>query len=207
MGHTEGSCFAGHTKGAILWEGGHLYQSKGPTMWSVVGWDILTSLRGPDDHTVIMVDDVHGIELLDPRERSLDPVRFKPDPEPCFVVKESDMAIPGHRVLELLKQLPRRRRARQTMHPRRWCCSGFALTTPNGGGPGEPLCLLYDLGLTWHKYHRFGFCRMVNILPEFYLTEQKALIRIARKVMADVDIRAVLYDLDGNWRWLRREDI
>ena len=206
MRHEECSCLAGDRNGATLWEGGHYYESKGPTRLSSIGWNILVQLRrSQGGHTMIMVDDVHKIELVHPLEKALETIAFIPNLEPCFLVKESTMVGPGLAILERLKGLPRRNRARLTMQPRRWCCSGYALTTPNDSGPHEPLCLLYDLGLTWHKY-QLGFRLAVNVLPEFYLTEQKALMRIARKIMPDMDLRAVLYDLDGNWRWLRHEN-
>jgi hypothetical protein len=189
-----------------LWEGGHFYSSKGPTAWSVLGWQLLSQLKKPGDHTMVLVDDVHSISLVNSTERNL-PVVKDFSPRPCMTVLESAMTMPGLEVLKYLssKKLSRRHRARKTRN--RWCCSGYPLTSSSeNGNPIEPLCLLYDLGLAKLKSER-GFNSVVNVLPEFYEQEQRALIRIARKAIPDLRIEAVLFDLTGRWRWLRPEDI
>lgn len=192
--------------GGTIWEGGHFYASKGPTVWSVVGWNLLEGLKTLPDHTMVMVDDVHPIELLHPAERDI-PIVADFNPRACITVLESAMTEPGREVLSFLTTLPRRRRARYVQH--RWCCSGRPLTVPNGDkaiNSATPLCLLYDLGLILLK-SQMGFQRAVNVLPEFYEPEQRSLIRIARKVVPEFRIEAVLYGLNGKWRRLRPEDV
>lgn len=195
--------------GGAVWEGGHFYASKGPTMWSVLGWQLLTQLRETGSHTMLLVDDVHPVELVHAAEREM-PVIADFCPQACITVLESAMAKPGREVLSALSSreaLSRRHRARYTQH--RWNCSGYPLTVPNGSkavAAAQPLCLLYDLGLAKLK-HDLGFTRAVNVLPEFYAPEQRALIRIARKVVPNLRIEAVLYDLSGQWRRLRPEDV
>lgn len=199
---------SGEKNGATLYEGGHFYASHGPTLWSKVGWELVSQLRQPGDHTTLLIDDVHPKSLLNAQETNL-PVLKEFHPDPCFTVKESEMAGMGMEVLEMLKQLQvgRRHRALHRGQPKRWMCSGFPLTTPpNGHINGDPLCLLYDLGLTLFKY-RLGFRTTVNVLPAFYESEQYGLIKIARKIMSDLELAVVLYDLDGSWRWLRRSDV
>lgn len=203
----------GEKNGYTLFESGHYYSSHGPTLWSRTGWEITTQMKKPGDHTTIMVDDVHPKSLLSSQETNLPVVEFEPDP--CFTILESEMEKPGLEVLEMLQNLRRKdgnkvgRRHRAIYRPGKghWICSGFPLTakSKSKNDPQEPLCLLYDLGLTWHKY-QLGFRRLVNVLPEFYFSEQYGLIKIARKIMPDLDLSTVLYDINGGWRLLRRED-
>lgn len=223
----DSECPHGSHVGGTIWEGGHFYSSKGPTAWSVKGWEILSKLCAPGDHTMVLVDDVHAIDLVNPAERNM-PVIADFAPNPFLMVWESEMARMGFEVLGELQRLSgyergEERRTRLILDdgtraiPRRhmvryvknqWCCSGYPLTTvsENGSGSGKPLCLLYDLGLLVYKV-RLGYSRAVNVLPAFYEKEQRALIRIARKVVPGFTIESVLYDLGGHWRYLRLEDV
>jgi hypothetical protein len=162
-------------------------------------------LRGEDDHTMVLVDDVHSINQMNATEAEMEVVRGY-SPDPCMTVMESAMAKPGFAVLEELKVLPKRQRARHPANQHGWFCSGFQLTTPNRTKPETPTCLLYDLGLTRFKYE-LGFRRVVNVLPEFYEGEQRALIRLSNKVMPDMRVEATLFDLAGRRRFLRPEDV
>lgn len=185
------------TEYRAVWEAGHYYEDLGPTRWTVAGWQILTHLSHKDDQRMLFVDDVHSRQDVHDLERCEEIVEFFPRPHPNFLVTESAMVDAAFTVLEHLKYLPRRKRARLTWRPRRWSCSGLSLTTPDG----RPLCLLFDLGLTWHKY-RLGFRKVVNVLPFFYESQQRGLIRIARKIMPDLKIEVVLYNLEGQWYFL-----
>ncbi len=198
------SCSGDIHNTATLFESGHYYQSHGPTLWSQVGWNIVSQLRQPGDHTTIMVDDVHPSSNLNAKETNMPVIEFNPDP--CFTVMESTMVEPGMEILKMLVNLPVGRRHRPALrgNPKGyWACSGFPLTSKlNGKGEREPLCLLYDMGLTLYKY-RLGFRRMINVLPEFYSSEQYGLIKLVHKVVPDLELSAVLYDMDGGWRCLR----
>lgn len=180
-----------------IWEAGHYYQDLGPTRWSVTGWEILARFRSQSDRLMLFVDDVHSRDEVHPLERSEEIVVFSPQPHPDLLMNESAMTDDAFVVLECLKRLPKRKKARLTWRPRRWSCSGMPLTTPDG----LPMCLLFDLGLTWHKYN-LGFREVINVLPFFYESEQRGLIRVARKIMPDLTIRVMLYDLDGHWYFL-----
>ena len=180
-----------------IWEAGHYYKDFGPTKWSTTGWNILRDLIHQDDYSMLFIDDVHPRQDVHDLEQCEEIVEFLPQPYPDFFLSESAMQDAAFTALKHLSSLSRRKRARLTWRPRRWSCSGFPLTTPDG----YPLCLLFDLGLTWHKYH-LGFRKVINILPFFYESEQRGLIRIARKVMPDLNMEVILYHLNGQWHFL-----
>lgn len=185
------------TEVRTVWEAGHYYAAKGPTVWAQVGWDILTELAAPDDARLLFVDDVHGMDEVGEYERELDVIEFVPDPSPTYVVTESSVLEDAYETLERLAGLSRRKRARKSGSARVWRCSGHSLTRPDG----TPLCLLYDLGLIARKW-ALGYTRVVNILPASYEIEQRRLTQIARKAFPDLVIDVVLYEEDGSWRWM-----
>ena len=179
----------------IMYEGGHFYAEKGPTIWSEIGWNLVTRLARQSDSRMLFVDDVHPVENVHERERHLKPIAFRLEPEPTHLAVESAMLSHANEALGVLKSLPKRRRARKIRG--RWHCSGFPLE----GVSGRPLCLFFDLGLTWHK-RQLGFSRAVNVVPEFYADEQRRLVRLAKKAMPDFDLRVILHDAQGAWQWL-----
>lgn len=169
-------------------EAGHYYSAKGPTIWSAVGWEIMLSMRGDDDKSMLFIDDVHDWGDVPPDEVLLPKVEF--DPSPDFVVLESEVVVKAWEFLELLKKLPRKRRARNNSG--RWYCSGFPLVTKSGA----PSCVLLDAGLTLLK-SELGFREGVNILPKFYEEQQIKLLRLVAKALPNFRLRVVLYDLEG----------
>jgi hypothetical protein len=179
----------------ILWEAAHYYVAKGPTIWSQTGWSVMSSLAHESDSRMLFLDDVHPTTNVHPHERSLERIVFEPQPEPTHIALESKMLACAHEVLEVLKRLPRRQRARKIGGV--WHCSGFPLQ----GRDGRPLCLFFDLGLTWHK-RKLGFKRAVNVVPEFYAEEQRRLVRLVSKAMPDFEFSVILHDIHGDWRHL-----
>ncbi len=183
------------TVAPVLWEAGHYYEAKGPTAWSLAGWKVMAELAHKDDARMLFVDDVHSGMDVHERERDLERIEFDPRPEPTHLAVESAMLSHAHAALGVLDRLPKRQRPRISsgaLH-----CSGYPLISRNG----RPLCLLYDLGLTWHK-REMGFASVVNVVPEFYVSEQRGLIRLVEKAMPDLDLRVITHDIDGRWQYL-----
>jgi len=170
-------------------EAGHYYSAKGPTIWSIVGWEIMLGMRTNDDKSMLFIDDIHSLHDLSPMEAILLKVEFHPRPD--FEVLESEVAVKAWEFLDILKVLPRKKRARN--NSTRWYCSGFPLTTNSG----TPNCVLLDAGLTLLK-RELGFREGVNILPKFYEEQQRKLLRLVTKALPDFRLRVVLYDLEGN---------
>jgi len=184
-----------------IWEAGHYYEAKGPTIWASLGWDVMQGLMNPsrNAHSMLFIDDVHPIGEVSSHERDMPCVQFNPLPAPEHIVLESEVKDETADVLERLKLLPRRRRARWTWNPSRWSCSGFSLTNTKE----EPLCLLYDLALTLRKYN-LGYRRGINVLPEFYASQQRPLLQIANKLLPDFTLSTVLFNKNGSLRTLKQ---
>lgn len=179
----------------IIWEAGHYYLSKGPTVWTEAGWNLMKALAHEDDARLLFLDDVHPLSDVSSCERSLRTIAFDPEPLPTHVVAESQMQVYSEPILETLAALPKRKRARRVRSG--WLCSGHQLMT----GDGRPTCLLLDLGLTWYK-RSLGYRTAVNIVPEFYEEQQRKLLRLVEKAMPDFDLRVILHDKNGAWRAL-----
>lgn len=190
----------GNPLSSVVWEAGHFYQCHGQTEWTKMSWEIMRDLAHPDHLSMVMIDDVHEIKDMNPHELIPTLPDLQLDPEPGIVVMESAMEEYGIKVMDELHRLPsRRKRPRKRGKDGRCSCSGSLLTTPDE----KPMCLLYDLGLTWFKYNTMSFRHIVNVLPEFYYSEQHALMRIARRLMPNLILEAVLFDLQGRRRLLR----
>lgn len=181
----------------IIWEAGHFYHAKGPTMWSQAGWSVMAALSHEKDKRMLFIDDVHPIENVHETERSLERIAFDPKPPPTHIAAESRMLPFAQEALEVLKSrsMPKRYRARQVSGT--WRCSGYPLQAANG----RPLCLFLDLGLTWYK-RSLGFNRAVNIVPAFYADEQRRLVRLVEHAMPDFELRVIIHDVHGRWRYL-----
>ena len=159
-------------------------------MWSVVGWKGMEGMRHPGDKSMLFIDDVHDLRNVSQDEVLLPKVEFSPNAD--LIVRESEVVAKAWEFLELLKKLPRKRRARNNSG--RWYCSGFPLMTRSG----TPDCVLLDAGLTLLK-SKLGFREAVNILPKFYEEQQVKLLRLVRKALPDFYLKVVLYDLEGNF--------
>ena len=186
-----------HVSERTVWEAGHFYLAKGPTLWEVAGWSIMAQNAQSADARMLFVDDVHSLEEVDEHQRHLDRVESLPDPEPTHIVKESAMREHAYEAVRILasRELSKRYRAKKVHGV--WRCAGYNLESVEG----QPLCLLYDLGLTWYK-RSLGFTHAINVVPEFYENEQRRLLRLARRAMPDFELSVVLHDIDGNWRQL-----
>jgi hypothetical protein len=171
-------------------EAGHYYSAKGPTLWSLVGWRIMSSICSDRDKSMLFIDDIHSLEDVSPEEAVLLQVEFNPKPD--FTVLESAVTAKAWEALDILKVLPSRRRAR--INAGRWYCSGFPLTTSSG----TPNCVLLDAGLTIFK-RELGFQEGVNILPKFYEEQQGKLLRLVAKTLPDFHLQVVLFDLGGKF--------
>jgi hypothetical protein len=184
-----------------IWEAAHFYRAKGPTIWSAAGWNVMKGLAPATDARMLFIDDVHGMNDVSDWERQLDVVEFSPDPEPTHVFNESDALDGGHRALSYLrsKKLPRTKRARE--YKKQWICSGLSLTNKDG----IPLCLMYDLGLTWMKWE-MGFSKGINVLPHFYENQQRGLLRLVKKALPEFHLRVILHDAEGNHREIFHAD-
>lgn len=170
-------------------EAGHYYSIKGPTMWSVMGWKIMLSMRTNNDKSMLFIDDVHGLNDMSPAEVTLAEVDFNPEPD--YKIFESSVVRKAWEVLNTLKTLPRKKRVREKSGI--WYCSGFPLTNSR-----KPNCVLLDAGLTLIK-SELGFKKGVNILPKFYEEQQKKLLRLVTKALPNFCLHVVLYDLNGKF--------
>lgn len=172
-------------------EAGHYYVAKGPTLWSYQGWRILEELRQKGDRTLLFVDDIHPLERVPPIERHESHVNgFAPPADHLFY--ESAMHDEALEVLERLKELPKKNRARCQNGV--WFCSGFPITHQDG----KPLCVLLDAGLSLKKLG-MGYSEAVNILPHYYEGEQRKLLRLVRKAIPALTQRVILFDHDRWW--------
>lgn len=176
-------------------EAGHYYQAKGPTVWSRVGWDILSKVKQNGDQTILFIDDVHTLENMSEEERRSSNVSFNPEPD--YFVAERDILKESLIILEILKNLPKKHRCRFNSNGR-WFCSGFPITGENG----FPNCILLDAGLTLRK-NNLGFSRGINILPYFYQDQQKKLLRIIKKSIPNFLLEVILFDISGGFWYMQ----
>lgn len=176
-------------------DAGHYYASHGPTYLSVLGWEIACDLKTKEDSLLLFIDDVHAINDLHPRERAELVVEFQPNAE--FLIKESEVFFEAREVLERLKALPKKKRAKRNGEGK-WFCSGATLTNESE----TPLCNLLDAGLSLRKL-RMGFHRGINILPYFYEDQQRHLLRIIEKSLPEFSLSVVLFDEKRNHWQLR----
>lgn len=174
-------------------EAGHFYQAKGPTTFSELGWGILEKMHSDGDKSLLFIDDVHTLNDVSTDEINLPAVSFSPKAD--FIVMESAMRDWGFKFLELLKELPKRKRARKYNGNGVWFCSGFPLTNE----AGDPLCLLLDAGLTLYK-QSLGCKTAINILPDFYQDEQERLLRLVKKAMPDFLLEVVFFNQKAHWQ-------
>ncbi|MBT4209663.1 MAG: hypothetical protein HOE19_01985 [Candidatus Komeilibacteria bacterium] len=171
-------------------EAGHYYKAKGPTLWSVVAWEIMSNIKQLDDKTLLMVDDVHTVEQMSVQEKTLSTEPFNPSVD--LFVYESELCSYGKDALQKLASLSKKKKARKNGNGK-WFCSGIPLTNEMG----LPLCILYDVGLTLFKSARAD--KAINILPYFYEEEQRNLIRIIQKILPEFSIKVILFDLEGKY--------
>ena len=175
-------------------EAGHYYKSKGPTVNSVMGWKILQQIRHDGDRTMLFIDDIHSIGDLHQNERNLEVVyNFKPQAD--YEIMESAVNELALEVLDKLKNLTRRKKAKQRNGSNQWFCSGFPVTN----GRGNPLCILLDAGLTVKK-QQLGFNNGVNILPCYYEEQQSRLLKIVKKGLPDFNLQVILFD-ESSHHW------
>ncbi len=173
-------------------ESGHYYRVKGPTRWSQVGWEILEKVRCPEDRTMLFVDDVHELKDVSPREAMLSNVAFSPNPD--HFVLESEVSVLAMDVLGRLQSFPKKSSRPRTDEEEgitKW--RGFPII--NGKGP---TCVLLDAGLMLEK-HRLSFTRALNILPFYYEEQQRRLLQVVEKVIPEITLEVLLYDLKGNF--------
>ncbi len=171
-------------------EAGHYYEAKGPTKFSVIGWNIMQKMVFNGDKNMLFIDDFHDWDCVPEQEKKLPTVKFTPEAD--FFVLESELQEEAQEVLERLKSLSKRKKAKQDKTGK-WHCSGFPLTDESG----TPNCVLLDAGLTLHK-RELGFKRGINILPKHYQDEQERLFRIINKVIPDFYLKVILYNQDGS---------
>ena len=177
------------TNSPIIWEGGHYYASKGPTQWSVKGWKLMQQLMAAHDHSLLFIDDIHGVELLSPEEQSAEVLPFSPNPN--HQVLESAMMQTALDVLTELKGLSKKKAARQSPSGS-WFVSGFPLTKPDG----TPLCGLLDAALAVTKSN-LGYTSGVNVLPFYYASQQVQVGHVLKKVLPEFALQSLYFDAQG----------
>ena len=173
-------------------ESGHYYRVKGPTRWSKVGWEILEKVRCPEDRTMLFVDDVHELKDVSPREAILSNIAFSPNPD--YFVLESEVSMLALGVLERLQNLSKKS-SRPRVYEEENITSWRGFPVVNGKGP---TCVLLDAGLMLKK-HQLGFTQALNILPFYYEEQQRRLLQVVGKVIPEIKLEVLLYDLKGNF--------
>lgn len=178
-----------HTNSPIIWEGGHYYVSKGPTHWSVKGWNLMQKMMAAHDHSLLFIDDIHGVEQLSAEEQIAEVLPFSPSPN--HSVLESAMVQTALDVLTELKGLPKKKAARQSPMGS-WFVSGFPITKADGA----PLCVLLDAALTVTK-RNLGYTAGVNILPFHYAPQQAQVNRVLQKILPEFQLQSLYFDAQG----------
>jgi hypothetical protein len=171
-------------------DAGHYYQSKGPTIWSALGWNLVQRIASSNDKLLLFIDDVHPVTDLHPLEQSAAVVEtFKIEPD--YIVLESAVRNEALEILNRLKQLPKKKGIKNGSNGQ-WFCSGSSITDP----AGNPLCSLLDAGLTLFK-QRLGFISGINVLPFFYENQQRHLGHLVKKSIPDFSLTTILFDING----------
>lgn len=187
-------------------EGGHFYLTEGFNPKCKEGWKITESLcRENGNESMLFIDDVHeesmhaSNEILpihitatelrssisDKTEKLIDQINqndfVSQDSEvitlsPNHILLESEMLEYTLDVIEILKDLPRRKRIR--FRDGKWAfCSNVKVLHPDG----TPTCVWFDLWLTLLKQKQW-FEAALNVLPATYYPQQAAVSRIYQKV-------------------------
>ncbi len=165
-------------------EAGHYYLSKGPTVWSKIGWEILEKIKSSDDKTLLFIDDIHKLEDVFIFEKNLPNINFNPNPD--YLMMESEMEFLA---LEVLSRLKKVSVLKSKNGVTKW--HGFNIFDKKGCS-----CVLLDAGLILKKYE-LGFFETVNILPFFYQLEQKRLLEIIKKVIPEIQLKIIFFNSDG----------
>lgn len=199
---------------SVIIEAGHLYDAIGQTQWSVVGWKLLAALGRQDDMNVLLVDNIHGEDKMFLEEKVFPEGYIKRtdeedgnrmpyiwDPQPDFVIKESELLPEALASLFLLRRV--NAVYRHSKKSEKWFYEDWELTDDYG----TPRCLLYDVGFSyWKGRHMGDFVGAVNILPHFYEEEQKKLLALFNHLVVpenpDWKQEVILFDLDGTYWYL-----
>lgn len=174
-----------------LFEAGHYYEVKGPTVWSRLGVELTHSIKSDSDATMLFIDDVHPITNVSPHEihHPVVTLDFNPD----HIIYESEMFPMAQDLLLELQKLSNKKRAVKSNTTGQYFISGFPITHPDG----RPLCVLLDAALSRKKY-QMGFKNIVNVLPFYYGGQQQNLNKILQKIMPeDFSISTIFFDSYG----------
>ncbi len=171
-------------------EAGHYYLAHGPTRWSKMGVTILSHMQQPGDVTLLFVDDIHTADEVPPSEKN-EPVIPHLAYQPDFILYESAFRQASYNIIDNLKRLPKRIRARQNKQSGRWFCGNVPLTTSSG----DPTCTLYDVALTLWKSEQAK--TVINILPEHYRSQQLQVISVLKKLGVPIIMEIRLFNNIG----------
>ncbi len=171
-------------------EAGHYYLAHGPTRWSKMGVTILSHMQQPEDVTLLFVDDIHTKDEIPAPEKS-EPIIPDFVYKPNFVLYESRFRSDSYTIIDNLKRLPKKRRARQNKQSGRWFCGNVPLTTSSG----DPTCTLYDVALTLWKSEQAK--TVINILPEHYRSQQLQVISVLKKLGVPIIMEIQLFNNIG----------
>jgi len=173
-------------------DAGHYYLAKGPTIWSVIGWQIGKQIARTDDASLLFIDDVHSLEMMHPEEKEAGLV-YDYDPQYDLLIYETSVFPEAMLVLENLKCLSKKKKAKMRRNGQ-WYCSGFPLTKSNG----DPLCGLLDAGLSLSKFN-LGYQTGVNVLPYFYEPQQVQVLRLVKKAIPEFVLQVILFNEKGEF--------
>ncbi len=108
--------------------------------------------------------------------------------QPEVIILEWEMKIYSEKVLEVLENLSRKKRARIN---EKWTfCSNIKIFDSEG----TPTCVWYDLWLTYLKEKKLWATEAINILPLNYEEQQENVHRIYKKVNPNFNFHTLFFN-------------
>ncbi len=207
-----------------LIEAGHYYAVKGITKYSLIGKKICDKIKNSNDITMLFIDDVHGLQDMFAAEREAEHVMWEDAPEDTMwscigrggsesmkkeindwktfpyekehekgfdiVIHESTLIKEAETVLHSIEKIKTSKTGKYF--------SGIKLFHENN----FPTCVMLDVCLTLKKKELSGCDRIVNILPEFYLSQQEKTIQVVSKILPGITMEVILFTSKDTYRYL-----
>ncbi len=175
-------------------EAGHHFQSIGTTQWTKTGWDLMEKIRQPKDSILLYTDDIRTADQVPAQEAGSELVPF--DMNPDLTIMESEVAkVSNVDIWAMLMELAKV--GAQGARDGHWRYEEIWLTNHEM----KPTSVFSDFILQWHKYHDLHVREAVNILPYFYVREQRNLKRLLDAAMGNYKLEVILFDLHGlSWK-------
>jgi len=199
-------------------EWGHFYASEGFSTESKQGWEIADQMSQKNgNESMVFIDDIHEKSfsedliiipvhidtsylqwnISDKAHHIIEETNKNPQVTidqvattiiPNHILLESEMTKYTEQAIELLRNLPRRKKVR--FRDGKWAfCSNIKIIHPDS----TPTCVWYDLWLTLFKQQSW-FDEVINVLPSSYEEQQASLKRIYKKIDPNFPITQIYYN-------------